>query len=279
MARATNSGTISFGMVSIGVKFYTACSANNVRFNQLHAKCKGRLKQQMYCPVDDEVVANTDIVKGFEHSTGQYAVFSNEELKALEAERTGMIDLLEFVPLDTVDLLAVEKSYYLGPDKGADRAYTLLSGVMNRLNKVAVGRWSGRGKEQLVIIRPYHNGLVLHQMYYSNEVRNFQEIEDKIAKFDISDRENDLAEKLVEQLSSEAFDPSSYHDGYVARVNAAVQNKLAGKEVTSVPEAPKTNTASLFDALQASLDDAVPVKKTRKNSSKKPAATKKRKTA
>ncbi len=252
-ARAISSGTISFGLVSIPVKLYTAASSEQVSFNMLHKKCNTRVKMQYYCPTDNEVVERADTVKGYEHTRGQYVLFSDEELKALEAARDNSIEITEFVPLSTVDLVQVEKSYYLGADKGGDKAYRLLSDAMRGKDRVAVGRWSTRGKEQLVLVRPHQDGLILHQLYHANEVRSFSEI-DTGAKLAFSDKERELADKLIEQLSSEAFHPENYHDSYSERVLAAVEQKVQGQEVTVAPEAPKAQIIDLFEALKKSLE-------------------------
>ncbi|HEY2409113.1 MAG TPA: Ku protein [Polyangiaceae bacterium] len=252
-ARATSSGTISFGLVSIPVKFFTAASSEQASFNMLHKKCSTRVKQQLFCPTDNEVIERTDTLKGYEYARGQYVTFTEEELKALEAERSNSIDIAEFVPLASVDFVHVEKSYYLGPDKGGDKAYRLLGESMTAKAKVAVGRWAARGKEQLVLIRPYgKDGLILHQLYYSNEVRAFDEI-DTGATFKFSDKEHDLAEKLIDQLSTDEFDASKYSDSFSDRVRAAVDQKVAGQEVTIAPEAPKAQIIDLFEALKKSL--------------------------
>jgi len=253
-ARATSSGTISFGLVSIPVKFYTAAASEQASFNMLHKKCGGRVKQQYICPTDNnEVVERTDMMKGYEYARGQYVTFSDDELKALEAERSNSIEIAEFVPIASVDFVSVEKTYYLGPDKGGDKAYRLLSESMNKKERVAVGRWASRGKEQLVLIRPYgKDGIVLHQLYYATEVRAFDEI-DTGATFKFSDKEHELAEKLIEQLSSDTFEPEKYSDSYSERVEAAVQQKVEGKEITVAPEAPKAQIIDLFEALKKSL--------------------------
>jgi DNA end-binding protein Ku len=252
-ARAVSSATVSFGLVSIPVKLYTAASSEQAHFNMLHKKCGGRLKQQYICPTDNEVVERTDTVRGFEYARGQYVTFSDEELKGLEAERSNALEITEFVPMATVDLVQVEKSYYLGPDKGGDKAYRLLGEGMRATDKVAVGRWAARGKEQLVLVRPYgKDGLILHQLYYANEVRAFDEI-DTGATFTFSDKERDLAAKLIEQLSSEGFDSRKYSDGFSERVQQAVEQKVAGQEVTVAPEAPKAQIIDLFEALKKSI--------------------------
>jgi DNA end-binding protein Ku len=287
-ARANASGTISFGLVSIPVKLFTAASSEQVRFNMLHKKCSGRLKMQYYCPTDDEVVERSDTMKGYEYSRGQYVRFDDEELKNLEAERSNSIEIVEFVPLEQFDLVQVEKSYYLGPDKGGDKAYQLLSEAMRAKGKVGVGRWAARGKEQLVVIRPYQDGLIFHQLYYKKEVRAFEEI-DTGATFEFSEKERELAEKLIDQLSSKEFDVDQYHDSYNDRVLEAVQQKVAGEEIAIAPEAPKAQIIDLFEALKKSLEQGEgneapeakpkPPKKTSEKQPKRRARAKKSSTA
>jgi DNA end-binding protein Ku len=255
-ARALASGTISFGLVAIPVKLYTAAASEQVSFNMLHTKCKGRIKMQYYCPTDDEVVERTDLLKGYEYSRGQYAIFTEDELKAMEAERSNSIEIVEFVPLRSVDFVQVERSYYLGPDKGGDKPYRLLSQAMRSKERVAVGRWAARGKEQLVLIRPYDDeGLILHQLYYANEVRAFDQV-DTGATFKFSDVEHELAERLIDQLSSDEFQPEKYGDTYSERVRAAVDQKIAGQEITVAPEQPKAQIIDLFEALKRSISAA-----------------------
>jgi DNA end-binding protein Ku len=254
-ARAVLSGTISFGLVSIPVKFFTSASSEQVSFNMLHKKCGGRLKMQFHCPTDNEIVERSDTVKGYEYAKGQYVQFTEEELKAMETERGGSIEITEFVPVSSVDFIQVEKSYYLGPDKGGDKAYRLLGEAMTAKGRVAVGRWAARGKEQVVLVRPYgKDGLVIHQLYYSNEVRAFSEI-DTGATFTFSDKERELAEKLIEELGTDSFDATKYTDSYSERVRAAVDQKVAGQEITIAPEAPKAQIIDLFEALKKSLAD------------------------
>ncbi len=252
-ARANQSGTISFGLVSIPVKFYTAAASEQVRFNMLHEGCGGRIKQQLYCPVDDAIVARNETVKGYEYSKGEYVRFDDEELKALEADRDSSINIVEFVPLSAFDFIQVEKSYYLGPDKGGDKAYRLLSFSMTEKKKVAVGRWAARGKEQLVVIRPYRDGLIFHQMYYADEVRAFDDV-DTGATFEFHEVEKQLASQLIDQLSVKQFDGSKYDDSFRTRVLEAVEQKVAGKKLQIAPEAPRAQIIDLFEALKQSLD-------------------------
>jgi DNA end-binding protein Ku len=251
-ARPLSSTSISFGLVSIPVKLYTATSAQGVHFNQLHKKCGGRLKQRLYCPVDDEYVERDDIIKGYEVARNSYVQFSNEELSALEAERSHTLDLVEFVPADSVDLLYVEKSYYTGPDKGGDKAFNLLVKAMRRTERIAVGRFQSHGKVHLVLLRPYKKGLIMHQVYYANEVRSYDDVElGPDQRF--SESEESLADQLIASLSTEAFDPRKYGDEYSGRVQKAAEQKVAGEQITVAPEQPQAQIIDLFEALKQSL--------------------------
>jgi DNA end-binding protein Ku len=253
-ARPLSSSTIAFGLVSIPVKLYTASSAQGVHFNQLHKKCGGRLKQRMYCPVDDEYVEKDDIIKGFEVTKNNYVQFTGEEMNSLEAERFQTLDLVEFVPESTVDFVYIEKSYYLGPDKGGDKAFNLLSKAMRRTEKIAVGRYWTRGKVQLVLLRPYRKGLILHQVYYANEVRAYDDVE-LGPDMRFSEAEESLADQLIASLAVERFAPEKYHDEYVERVKKAADQKVAGQELTVAPEQPAAQIIDLFEALKQSLSD------------------------
>ena len=251
-ARSIGSGTISFGLVSIPFKLYTAASAKSVSFNMLHGKCGGRMKQQYHCPTCNEIVERKDMAKGYEVARDTFVRFSEEELKALEAERTDALDLIEFVPLDTVDMLQIEKTYFIGPDKGGERAYRLLSESLERAGLVAVGRFSTRGKDNLVLVRPYQKGLIIHETYYADELRAFSEVETGGA-FEFKPIETELADTLIRQLKVARFEPSKYHDLYAERVKAAAEKKLEGKDVTRSAEEPKAKIVDLLEALKRSV--------------------------
>jgi DNA end-binding protein Ku len=250
---ALGSGTISFGLVSIPVKLYTAASAGGVSFNQLHVKCGNRLRQQMFCPVDNEVVDRSQIVKGYEFQKDQYVRFTDEEIKSVEGEGSKVIEIQEFVPLSTVDPIYFEKTYYLGPDKGGDKPYRLLADAMAKTERVALAKFVMRGKESLVLIRPAQHGLMLHTMYFADEVREFGEI-DKGESATLREGELGLALRLIEDLSHEEFKPEEYHDDYRQRVLDLVNLKVEGKEVTTVtPEVHRAQVIDLMDALKQSL--------------------------
>lgn len=253
MPRATSSATITFGLVSIPVKLYTAAASESVSFNML-SPAGNRLSQKMVDKVSGEEVARADTLKGYEYAKDQYVTFSADELKSLEAASDKVVDIKEFVELSSVDLLQVEKSYYLGPDKGGDKGYALLARTMKDMGKVAVAQWAARGKEQLVLVRPYKDGLVLHQMYYTNEVRDFEEIE--VAKLEIAEAETEMAKLLVEKLATGGFDPSKYEDTYRKRVKEAVDQKVAGKEIVLPGPSPQKDVTDLFAQLKASLTEA-----------------------
>jgi len=251
-ARSIGSGTISFGLVSIPFKLFTATSPKSVSFNMLHKTCGSRLKQQLLCPVDNVVVERSDTIRGFEYARDQYVKFTDEELKAMEAARTGVLELQEFVPAETVDFLYIEKTYFLGPDKGGDRAYSLLAQSLERNNKLAVGRFAQRGKDNLVIVRPYKKGLILHECYYADEVRSFDEVETGGA-FEFKPIELDLADKLIQQLEKDRFEPSRFRDEWAEKVREAVEKKVAGEELVTAPEAPKAQIIDLLEALKRSV--------------------------
>jgi DNA end-binding protein Ku len=247
------SGTISFGLVSIPVKMYSAASSGGVSFNLLHAKCGSRIKQQTFCPVCNVVVDRAELVKGYEFAKDQYVRVSDEELKSLEGESSKLIDIGEFVPLEKVDPIYFEKTYYLGPDKGGEKAYRLLTDAMTASGRVALATFVMRGKESLVLIRAAQSGLMLHTMYFADEVRSFDEI-DKGQSAKIKDGELQLAQQLIDGLSSAEFEPTHYSDAYRQRVLDLVDSKVEGKEITAAgPQVQRAQVIDLMEALKASL--------------------------
>src|SRR5262249_7467137 len=203
-AHSIGAANISFGLVSIPIRMYTAASAGGVSFNQIHQKCGGRIRQQQICPTCNEVVERSALVKGYEFAKDQYVQFTDEELKALEGEASKMIDIAEFVPLEQVDPIYFDKTYYLGPDKGGEKAYRLLADAMKEAGRVALAKFVMRGKENLVLIRAAKKGLMLHTMYFADEIRDFDEV-DKGEDAKLKPGESELARRLVNELSSEAF--------------------------------------------------------------------------
>jgi DNA end-binding protein Ku len=221
-------------------------------------------------------VERSALVQGYESATGQDVSFEADELKALEEEKTHNLEIIEFVPLDTVDFVYVEKSYYLGPDKGGHKAYRLLSEAMVETGRVALGHHVSRGKSHLVVIRPYKKGLMMHQVFYSNEVRDFGDIDlgDDVS---FKPAETQMARQLIEQLSAERFEPDKFRDEFRARVLEAVEEKIAGHEITTTTEAPRAKVIDLFEALKASVAESQATTKRKLKPPKKAAAKKTRK--
>ncbi len=273
-ARAISSATISFGLVSIPIKVYTATSSKAVRFSMLHETDKGRLKQGYTCRKCDEPVERADTVKGYEYVRDRYVVMTEDELKALEQKSDRTIEIEEFIPIEKVDPLYFEKSSLLGPDKGGNKAYRLLRQAMVDSGKVAIGRYHTRGRQQLVLVRPTRDGLILHGLHYADEVRAFDDIEfgDSV---ELKDGELGLAQQLIEQLSEKHFDPKKYADGYRQAVLEAVDRKVAGEEIVVAPVTePKEQIIDLVAALKQSLakKGAAPAKA--KKATRKPAVAK-----
>ncbi len=253
-ARAISSATISFGLVSIPIKLFTTTeSSGQISFNMLH-QCGTRVKQQYWCPTDEKVVPRDEIVKGYEFAKGKYVTFTNEEIKALEEESSQMIEISEFLPLAQVDPLHFERAYYLGPDKGGEKPYALLSKAMEKTGRCAIASWAARGKQYLVLVRPFQGGLILEQLHYPDELRSFDEVERGDAK--VSDAELALAEKLIEQIAVDEFEPGKYEDAVKKRLEQVIAQKVEGHEVTFVeaPE-PQGKIIDLMEALRASLED------------------------
>jgi DNA end-binding protein Ku len=254
-ARAIGTGSISFGLVAIPVKMYSATQANAaVSFNMLHQPpCGSRLKQQYICAREEVIVPRDEMVKGYEFAKDQYVVFTTDELKSLEERATQSIDITEFVPLSQVDPVYYDKAYYLAPEKGGEKAYHLLAEVMKTSGRTALARYAARGKMYLVMIRPADNGLVMQQLLYADEVRPFAEVPmPDVPK--VRDAEMQLAQQLVDQISNETFEPTKYEDEVKTRILADIQRKVDGQVI----EAPATEeqpaqVIDLMEALKASL--------------------------
>jgi DNA end-binding protein Ku len=265
-ARAIASGTISFGLVSVPVKLYTATRSKSLSFNLLHETDKSRLRQQYVCATCGEVVERGAMVKGYEFAKNQYAVLTDEELKALEQQSDQSIEIEEFVPISQVDPIYFEKAYLLGPDKGGQKAYRLLCEAMEKAGQGAIGRFSTRGKQQLVLLRQAQGGLVLHGLYHADEVASFAEV-DLDDHVTIKPGEIDLAVQLIDQLASKSFAPEKYEDEYRKRALELIERKVAGQEVAAAEApAPRAQIIDLMDALKASLE-------AKRHESKRPAET------
>jgi DNA end-binding protein Ku len=254
MARAIATGTISFGLVSIPVKLYSATQASaGISFNMLHAKCGTRLKQQYICPRDNEIVGRDQTVKGYEFAKDQYVTFTPEELKSLEEKATQTIEISEFVPLEKIDPVYFDKAYYLGPEKGGEKAYRLLSEAMRETGRSGLARYAARGKQYLVLLRPSADGgLVMQQLLYADEVRPASDV--PMVDAEVKESELKLAKQLIEQIASETFEPTKYEDDVRKRIEEDIKRKVDGQEIAVAgPEPEPARIIDLMEALKASL--------------------------
>jgi DNA end-binding protein Ku len=268
------SGAISFGLVNVPVKLYSAVSRKTVRFNQLNAETGNRIQQKRVDPETGEEVSFEQIVKGYELTKDRYVVITPDELDALDPEKTRTVDIEDFVDLDEIDPVYYDHPYYLVPDKGAAKAYGLLLGAMKEANKVAIARVVLRSKEQLVAIRPAGDVLMMETMLFHDEVVPAHDIEDlpEGKELNVTDRELKMAQQLIDSLSSE-FDPTSYKDEYREKVLELIEMKASGQEIAVQPDAPEpAKVPDLMAALEASLaavkDDGAGKKKSSSSSKK-----------
>jgi DNA end-binding protein Ku len=265
-ARSIASLTVSFGLVAIPVKLYSATeSKGGISFNLLHKTCGSRVRYQVMCARENIPIERNEIVKGYEFAKDQYVMFTPEELKQLEEVGTHSADIVEFVPIAAIDPVYFDKAYYLAPDKGGAKPYALFAKALRESKRCAIGHWATRGKSYIVMIRPVEDGLVMQQLLYDNEVRAISEID--IPRTDVRDAELKLAQQLIDSQSSNTFDPSQYKDDVAVRIEAAVQQKVEGEQIT-LAEAPEggAQIIDLMEALRASLEKkgggAAPAKKT-----------------
>lgn len=253
-ARSIATATISFGLVTVPVRVYPATRLSaGLSFHMLHAKDKVRVKQQYVCPREDVVVPRNEMVKGYEYRKDKYVVFTNKELKALDEQATNGIEITEFLPADAVDPVYFEKTYYLGPDKGGEKAFSLLAEAMEAVERIALAQYAARGKSYLVLLRATGQRLLMHQLYHSDEVRDVSEVPGSTRQN--REAEVKLARQLIDQISEEKFRPERYEDIVRKRIGKLIQGKLKGKDITeSSPSArPKAEVIDLMEALQASL--------------------------
>jgi DNA end-binding protein Ku len=254
-AKSIGTATISFGLVSVPVHVYSSSEPRgaSVSFNLLHKKCGTKLKQQYKCPKDDELVSREEMTKGYEFAKDQYVVFSPEELKALEEKGNGSIEIAEFVPLAEVDRIYLEKVYFLGPDKGGDRAYRLLAKALGETGRAALGQFASRGKSHLVLLRPMPEGvLVMEQLYYKDELKAPAEV--PLGEGEVKPAELTLAKQIIEQGATDEFHPERYKDVVRERVREAIEQKVQGQEITAEPALDGGGKIiDLMEALKASL--------------------------
>ncbi|HVG22853.1 MAG TPA: Ku protein [Thermoanaerobaculia bacterium] len=252
--RPLRNATITFGLVNIPVRFYTATRSEDVHFNLLHQNCGSRVNRRWWCPQHEEFLESGDMVRGYAVGKNQYVTLSDEEMELLESDADRALEITEFVDLDQVDPVFFEKAYYLGPSPGGGKTYRLLAEAMRKQNKVAVARWVMGHREHLVLLRPFEEGLILHTMYYADEVRDFSAIDMEGAE--LRDKEVALAEMLINELTEERFDPLAYKDTYRERLLDKIRSKSEGEVIVSQAAGPDkaAEVVDIMEALRRSLE-------------------------
>ena len=251
-SRAISRSSISFGLVSIPVEVFPATASKSVHFNLLHAKDDSRIQEKIYCVSEDKVIDRSELVHGFQIQKGKYVTFTNEELKKLESGAGHEIEIMQFIPISEVDPVYFAGAYLLGCGSGSAKAYHLLNAAMTKSQRAALAKFVMRGKEHLVLIRPYHDVLMLHTMHYADEIRSSEQI-DHGAKTSVGASELKLAERLIDDLSKDKFEADKFQDTYRQKILKVAEQKAAGQEITAPPAPKRGKVIDLMAALKDSL--------------------------
>lgn len=247
--RPIKSASISFGLVSIPVKFYTATHQEDISFNLIHESCGSRVNRKYWCPEHEEIIESSELIKGYQFRKGKYVTFTKDELESLETDDNRSLEIAEFLSLDQIDPLFFEKAYFLGPADGGGKTYKLLASAMKKQGKVALARWVSANREHLVILRPFEKGIILHTMFYADEVRDFGAVD--IETSELKDKELKLAELLIDELTEKKFDPLRYKDEYRERVLEKIEKKSKGHEIITEKEEDEEKGGEVIDIMEA----------------------------
>lgn len=250
MAASSWKGFLTFGLISIPIRLSPAARTERISFNQLHKECHTRLKQPLFCPTCNRMVERSEVEKGYEYEDGQYVLFTAEELDKVEPESARSMEILEFVKLDEIDPVFFDSSYYAAPEEGGAKAYRLLTEAMQQSGYAGIAKVTMHNRENIVIIRARDNGLTLHTMFYTNEIRSAESA--GADKVEVKEQERTLATQLIENLAAK-FEPDKYRDTYQESLRALVAAKTAGREVTATAHASIAPVIDLMDALKKSL--------------------------
>jgi DNA end-binding protein Ku len=274
MASTVWKGHLTFGLVSLPVKLYTAARSESLSFNQLHKEDGSRVRQVLYCAKEDKPIQRSEIVKGYEYEKDRYVVIDEEDIRKVAPKTARMMEILEFVKSDEVDPVYFESSYYLAPDEAGEKPYALLFDGLKRTGRVGVAKIAMHNREHIVILRPGPKGILLHTMYYSNEIRTVEEFRTDVSL--VRDKEIELATGLIEALAAD-FEPQKYHDTYRDNLLAMIEAKKAGQEIVETPAPQESKVVDILEALKRSLElvkkppvseavssEAAPRKRTRK---------------
>jgi len=268
-------GSISFGLVNIPIKMFTATEEKDIKFRYLHKECNTPLKYKKMCPTCNKEVKEDEIVRGYEYELGHFIIINEQDLLALKSEVDDKaIDILDFVNLSEIDPIYFDKSYYLSPQDTGGKAYTLLRQAMNDTGKIAIAKMTIRNKQTLAALRVYKNVLVLETIFYPDEVRSVSQIPGLPEAAIVNEKELAIATKLIENLTAE-FEPDKYTDEYREALQDLINKKIQGQEIEIAPEVPHRNVIDLMEALQASLNETKkkPAKKKAKSETKEKQTT------
>lgn len=257
-------GHLTFGLVTIPVKLYTATDSKDIRFRLLHKSCMTPIQNKRYCPHHEEIVEWNDVVRAYEYAKGKFVPVTEEELDNVPLETAGTVSVTSFVNLDEIDPIYYERSYYLAPDEGGQKAFRLLHDVLGEAARVAVGKVVIKEKEHLVSVRPHDGTLVMSTLYYADEVRSIEDIPELPVQTKIHPNEKKMALQLVDGLSA-SFNPAEYHDDYREALQKVITAKIEGEEVVGLPARKETKVVDLMDALRRSLHTTAKEKPARRS--------------
>jgi DNA end-binding protein Ku len=249
MARPVWSGTIAFGLVSIPVKIFPATTTHDIAFNLLHKKTKSRIKLQYYCPECKKVVSRDELGKGFEYEKDKYVLLEDADLKKIKPQSSKTLEINEFVRLEQVDPIYFEKTYYMGPGEGGEKAFDLFTRALQESRKAGIGRLLMRDHEYLALIRPGKEGLLAHLMYYEDEIRNN---EFKLNDGKVPEKQLQLAKSIIDNLTV-PFQPSHYKNEYIQKLDQLIESKITGRKLKVVRSKPRAHVEDLMAALQKSV--------------------------
>jgi DNA end-binding protein Ku len=251
MATSIWKGHLTFGLVSFPVRLFTAARSETISFNQLHKEDNSRIKQVIYCQAEDKPIPRNEIVKGYEYEKGKYVVVDDEDIKKVAPKTAKVMEIQEFVKSDDVDPVFLESSYYMAPDDGGEKPYALLFEALKQTKFFGIAKVAMHNREHVVVLRPGERGMVLHTMYYADEVRRSEEFRTDASH--IKDKELALAKMLVESLAGE-FEPEKYHDNYRDNLRKMIDSKIEGHKVVETPEPTIAPVIDIMEALKKSLD-------------------------
>jgi DNA end-binding protein Ku len=250
MASTVWKGHLTFGLVSFPIRLYSAARSESISFNQLHKADGSRVKQVLYCQAEDKPIPRSEIVKGYEYEKDRYVVIEDEEVKKVAPQTAKVMEILEFVPTDQVDPIYLETSYYMAPDEAGEKPYALLFDALKRSGRVGVAKVAMHNREHIVILRPGKNGVLMHTMFYTHEIRKVDEFRTDLSL--VKDKELALASSLIEALAGD-FEPEKYHDNYRDNLLKMIEDKKQGAEIVATPEVQQTKVVDIMEALKASL--------------------------